>query len=57
MIGTSTGTFLLMLDRSISVWIFFAFGQKAFSLPVTRSSKRAPIASITSQPCIARLAS
>ena len=30
---------------------------KAFSRPVTRSSKRAPMFSMTSQPCMARLAS
>ena len=57
MIATSTGTVLLMLDGSISIWIFRAPGQNAFSRPVTRSSNRAPIASSTSASCIARLAS
>ena len=56
-IGTSTGTFLLMDEGSMSAWIFFDPGLNAFSRPVTRSSNRAPMFSSTSQPCIARLAS
>ena len=55
--GTSTATFLLMLEGSMSMWIFFEAGEKASSRPVTRSSKRAPTFSITSQSCIAMLAS
>ena len=46
-----------MLDGSISAWIFLEFGLNALSRPVTRSSKRAPMFSITSQSCITRLAS
>ena len=57
MIGTSTGTFLLIDDPSISMWIFCGCWLKAFSRPVTLSSKRAPMASSMSQPCMARLAS
>ena len=56
-IGTSTGTFLLIDELSMSAWIFFEPWLNAFSRPVTRSSKRAPMFSSTSQPCIARLAS
>ncbi len=41
----------------MSIWIFFEPGEKASSRPVTRSSKRAPMLIITSQSCIARLAS
>ncbi len=55
--GTSTRTFLLMLDGSMSTWIFRLSGLNAASLPVTRSSNRAPTFSITSQPCMARFAS
>jgi acetolactate synthase-1/2/3 large subunit len=57
MIGRSTRTFLLTLDRSISTWIFFECGAKASSRPVTRSSNRAPSATIRSALFIARLAS
>ena len=39
----------------MSTWIFFEFGEKAASRPVTRSSKRAPMLIIRSQSCIARL--
>ena len=56
-IGTSTLTFLLIEDGSISTWIFFEPGEKASSRPVMRSSKRAPMQIITSQSCIAMLAS
>ena len=41
----------------MSMWIFFELGEKSASRPVTRSSNRAPTSIITSQPCIARLAS
>jgi len=41
----------------MSMWIFFEPGEKALSRPVTRSSKREPTASITSQPCIVMFAS
>ena len=41
---TSTRTFLLIDEGSISMWIFFEPGEKASSRPVTRSSKRAPTA-------------
>ena len=57
MIGTSTGTFLLIEDGSMSMWILRDPWLNAFSRPVTRSSNRAPTASSTSQPCIARFAS
>jgi hypothetical protein len=53
----STCTTLLMLERSISTWILRLCGLNASSLPVTRSSKRAPRHSIRSQRFIARLAS
>ena len=56
-IATSTATFLLMEEGSMSAWIFLESGAKAFSRPVTRSSKRAPMFSITSHPCMTRLAS
>jgi hypothetical protein len=39
-IGTSTRTFLLIEDGSMSTWILRELGEKAFSRPVTRSSKR-----------------
>ena len=57
MIGTSVWTFLLIDDGSMSMWIFFEFGENAVSRPVMRSSKRAPMQIITSQSCIAILAS
>jgi len=41
----------------MSTWIFFEAGEKASSRPVMRSSKRAPMQTITSQSCIARFAS
>ncbi len=41
----------------MSTWIFFEPGEKASSRPVMRSSKRAPMQIITSQSCIAMLAS
>ncbi|MNS72823.1 hypothetical protein D3C72_1062430 [compost metagenome] len=56
-IGTSTCTTLLMLPGSMSMWILRACGQNSSSLPVTRSSKRAPTHTTRSASCIARLAS
>ena len=41
----------------MSMWILAESGEKASSRPVMRSSKRAPIATIRSQSCIAWLAS
>ena len=57
MIGTSTGMFLLIDEASMSMWIFFESGEKASTRPVTRSSKRAPTHSMTSQSCMHMLAS
>jgi len=45
--GTSTRMFLLIEDGSISIWIFFEPGENASTRPVMRSSKRAPMHSIT----------
>jgi len=56
-IGTSTLTFLLIDDGSMSMWIFFDPGENASIRPVMRSSKRAPTQIITSQSCIDMLAS
>ena len=56
-IGMSTRTFLLIEDGSMSMWIFFELGEKALRRPVMRSSKRAPTQIITSQSCMAMLAS
>ena len=39
------------------MWIFFEFGENALIRPVMRSSKRAPMQTMTSQSCIAMLAS
>ena len=41
----------------MSMWIFFENGAKASRRPVMRSSKRAPMQTMTSHSCIARLAS
>jgi len=41
----------------MSTWILREPGEKALSRPVTRSSNREPIANMTSQSCIAMLAS
>ena len=41
----------------MSTWILREPGEKASSRPVMRSSKRAPMQIITSQSCIAQLAS
>ena len=57
-IGMSTFTRLEMLDGSMSMWMILrSFCAKCLGLPITRSSKRAPTASSTSQFCIALLAS
>ena len=45
------------LAGPMSIWILQALGAKLSRRPVTRSSKRAPMQTITSHPCIARLAS
>src|SRR5260221_662464 len=55
--GMSTFTFLLIDDGSMSTCIFLDPGEKASSRPVMRSSKRAPMQIMTSQSCIAMLAS
>ena len=57
MIGTSTRMTLLIDEGSMSICTFFDFGEKSVIRPVMRSSKRAPMFTIRSQPCIARLAS
>ena len=41
----------------MSMWIFLEFGENALIRPVMRSSKRAPMQIMTSQSCIAILAS
>ena len=56
-IPMSARTFLEIEDGSMSMWILREPGEKASSLPVTRSSKRAPMATMTSQSCMALLAS
>ena len=59
-IGTSTRTRLEIEDGSTSMWMILRAGlpaAKCAGLPITRSSKRAPTASSTSQFCIALLAS
>jgi hypothetical protein len=48
-IGRSTRTFLLIELGSMSMWIFLECGENSVSLPVMRSSKRAPILISTSQ--------
>ena len=53
--GTSTFTVLSISDGSISAWIFFAPVAKVLVLPVTRSSKRIPSATIRSDCCTAKL--
>ncbi len=57
MMPSSTFTVLLMEEGSMSTWILRDPGEKAVSSPVMRSSKRAPMLIITSQSCIAWLAS
>ena len=57
-IGTSTFTRLEIEEGSTSMWMILrGFWAKCFGLPMTRSSKRAPIATSTSQCCMAMLAS
>ncbi|CFP62059.1 Uncharacterised protein [Bordetella pertussis] len=56
--GTSTRTRLEIDEGSMSMWMILrAFCAKWRGLPMTRSSKRAPMASSTSQCCIAMFAS
>ena len=49
-------TFFEISAGSMSMWMIFAFGANSSSLPVMRSSKRAPIATIRSALSIAVLA-
>jgi hypothetical protein len=57
-IGMSTFTRLEIDDGSMSMWMILRSTEaKCFGLPITRSSKRAPTASSTSQCCIVMLAS
>jgi hypothetical protein len=54
----STLTRLEIDDGSMSMWMILrGLEAKCFGLPITRSSKRAPMAISTSQCCIAMLAS
>ena len=46
--GMSTLMFFEIDDGSMSTWMISAFGAKASTRPVTRSSKRAPTAISTS---------
>jgi len=55
-IGTSACRFLEISAGSMSAWITLACGAKLESLPVTRSSKRAPSATIRSAFCSAATA-
>ncbi len=55
-IGTSGWRFLPISAGSMSMWITRAPGANASSLPVTRSSKRAPMATSRSQRCTAPVA-
>lgn len=50
-IGTSASRFLPISAGSMSAWTILAKGAKLSSLPVTRSSKRAPRATIRSAFC------
>ena len=52
-IGMWAGTFFEISAGSTSMWMNFARGANSESLPVTRSSKRAPIATIRSASSIA----
>jgi hypothetical protein len=56
-IGRSTLTFLLIDEGSMSMWILREPGENASIRPVMRSSKRAPMHSITSQSCMVQFAS
>ncbi len=51
--GTVAVTSLEISAGSMSRWTILASGAKAESLPVTRSSKRAPSATSRSEPCTA----
>jgi hypothetical protein len=55
-IGTSAARFLPISAGSMSAWTIWALGAKVSSLPVTRSSKRAPRATIRSASCRAATA-
>ncbi len=55
--GEVDATFLFTLDRSISIWTLRLFGLNASRRPVTRSSKRLPIAMTRSAWFIAMFAS
>ena len=55
-IGTSAVRFLEISAGSMSMWMTFAPGANASSLPVTRSSKRAPTVISRSERCSAQLA-
>ena len=55
-IGTSTLMFFEIDDGSTSMWMISALGAKASTRPVTRSSKRAPIATRQSEWCTAMFA-
>ena len=55
-IDTSGRTILSNSATSMSMWIFVAPTQNSLSLPVMRSSQRAPIAMIMSQSVTALLA-
>lgn len=54
--GTSATRFLEISAGSMSAWTILAYGAKESSLPVTRSSKRAPRATIRSAFCSAATA-
>ncbi|MCY1343395.1 hypothetical protein D9M69_294130 [compost metagenome] len=55
-IGMSALMVLEIDAGSMSIWMILAFGQNLPAPLMTRSSKRAPTARITSEWCIARLA-
>ena len=55
-IGMCAPTFFEISAGSMSMWMIFACGANSSSLPVMRSSKRAPIATIRSARSIAVLA-
>jgi len=50
-IGMCAGTFLEISAGSTSMWMNFARGANSLSLPVTRSSKRAPMQQMSPGPC------
>ena len=52
-IGMWAGTFLEISAGSMSMWMNLARGANSDSLPVIRSSKRAPMATIRSASSIA----